>query len=79
MSARRKGRPQNDEGPSDEDLERFGDVTQTCPKCGVTLYDDVVVCWKCGHALLTRPKGPPLWVVIVAIMMAAVLVLLLIR
>lgn len=56
-----------DDGPSDADIERFSDVTQTCPSCGTTLYDDVEVCWKCGHALGSeRRQGLPLWLWITA-------------
>jgi len=40
-----------DEGPSDEDVERFGDATVACPSCGTELYDDVALCYKCGRAL----------------------------
>ncbi len=55
-----------DEAPSPEDLDRFGGVTVTCPKCKSELYDDAAVCWKCGHALASRPENtrPPLWIVI---------------
>jgi hypothetical protein len=40
-----------DEGPSQADVERFGDVTTKCPECGTELYDEAAVCWKCGHAI----------------------------
>ncbi len=55
-----------DEGPSEEDIERFGDVTQRCPKCGTELYDDVMSCWSCGHDLAAVDGGKRLsqrWVV----------------
>lgn len=56
-----------DHGPSDADIERFSDVTQTCPSCGTTLYDDVEVCWNCGHALGAERKIEiPLWMWITA-------------
>lgn len=56
-----------DDGPSDADIERFSDVTQTCPSCGTTLYDDVEVCWNCGHALGAERKIEiPLWMWITA-------------
>jgi uncharacterized protein (DUF983 family) len=55
-----------DEGPSPDDIERFGDVTVTCPECGTAMFDDVAICWKCGHAVgvnARREGGPPVWVV----------------
>lgn len=64
----------HDDGPSDDDIERFSDVTQKCPSCGTTLYDDVEVCWNCGHALGSeRRPGLPTWLWITA---AGLLVLL---
>lgn len=53
-----------DEGPSDEDIDRFGGVTQTCPKCRAELYDDAAVCWKCGHALMSDEGGVKPWVLV---------------
>lgn len=77
--ARRRGQGEIDEGPSDADLERFGSVTRDCPECGVELYDDAEVCWKCGHALASTPNWPTrawVWVVAAAAVAALVLVLL---
>jgi uncharacterized membrane protein YvbJ len=49
-----------DEGPSPEDLERFGDdATGYCPACGEEIWDDVEQCPKChayiGGASSRRP------------------------
>ncbi len=55
------------EGPSADDIARFGDdVTQTCPKCKSEMYDDAAMCWKCGHALMgtDRAKPVPKWMMI---------------
>jgi hypothetical protein len=60
-----------DEGPSEEDLERFGSATQTCPECGTELYDDVELCWKCGHALTGHGNGGPAWAVWVGVAIVA--------
>jgi hypothetical protein len=65
-----------DESPSEEDLERFGDVTQTCPQCGTELYDDVDLCWNCGHALMSRPARPPAALIVVLIVVLLVIGLL---
>jgi len=55
----RRPSPEIDEGPSEEDVARFGDVTRSCPACGTVLMDDVGVCWKCGHDLdAPRPNDP---------------------
>ena len=68
--AQRAGRPNPDdednEGPSAADIEQFSDVTRKCPKCSAEMYDDVQICWKCGHALEARDRSaPPKWVVAV--------------
>lgn len=70
MAARRSRRLDDDEGPSPEDIDAFGDATRPCPNCGATLHDDVELCWKCGHALggrasATDGKPVPIWVWIV--------------
>ena len=70
-----------DEGPSAEDIAAFSDVTRPCPKCKADLYDDVVVCWKCGYTLGSSgdTKGPPLWAVVVSIVLLAAIVVFWIR
>ena len=74
-------RSEFDEFPSEEDVERFGDVTFKCPECGTELYDDVELCWNCGHAIGARVhagEGIPRWVMIVAVLVALGMALLLI-
>jgi hypothetical protein len=62
-----------DEGPSDDDLERFSSATRTCPACRTELYDDAELCWKCGHALSSQ-AAVPRWVLVAgAVTLAAVL------
>ncbi|MDZ4753996.1 MAG: hypothetical protein SGJ11_05815 [Phycisphaerae bacterium] len=36
-----------DEGPSDEDLRRFGGESAYCPDCGANVWDQTDVCPKC--------------------------------
>lgn len=70
----------HEDGPTDADIERFSGVTQDCPSCGTTLYDDVDVCWNCGHALGSERRRPlPRWVwitagVLLALALAGVLI-----
>lgn len=52
------------EGPSDEDLERFGDEYRTCPACGSLVYDQSEICQACGHAFEARDRGLPIWVMV---------------
>jgi hypothetical protein len=59
-----------DEDPSEADIERFDSAVQKCPECGIDLYDDATVCWKCGHAVSSAPKGLPVWVIVVAVVLA---------
>jgi hypothetical protein len=45
-----------DEGPSDDDLARFGSDDTLCPDCGARVWDQADICPKCfafvgdGHA-----------------------------
>jgi uncharacterized protein (DUF983 family) len=55
------------EGPSRDDLERFGDEFRTCPECGAAVYDQTPVCPECGHAFGDRAGSMPVWVVAVAV------------
>ncbi len=64
------GPVEDHEGPSESDIAKFDDVTSKCPECGVELYDDVAVCWKCGHAVSASTQsgsGVPAWAVVVAV------------
>lgn len=66
------------EGPSPEDLERFGDEFRTCPSCGSDVYDQAELCHVCGHAFEEPAGKPPVWILIVlAIALLAMLGLLL--
>jgi len=66
LMARAPRRGEDEDGPLDEDLDRFSGATQACPKCGTELHDDVELCWKCGHALGAEvdQKGLPKWVLV---------------
>lgn len=64
----------DDEGPSAEDLERFGDVTQKCPNCGTEIFDDVAVCWKCGESIMATREVNPAWRIWVAVIVGLLIV-----
>lgn len=49
------------DGPSPEDLERFGDEFVTCPECGSLVYDQAEMCQACGYALMRPDGGLPRW------------------
>jgi len=70
------------DGPSEEDIERFGDVTVKCPECGTELFDDVAVCWKCGRALQAGTPDEsraPVWFIAAAILVIAAFLVAYIR
>lgn len=55
----------SDEGPSAEDLRRFGGEEAYCPDCGATIWDQADVCPKCyayvaGQTTRHRPPEEPL-------------------
>jgi len=57
------------EGPSPEDLERFGDEWVTCPECGSAIYDQTEICPRCGHALTSSDGGKtPVWAIVAAVL-----------
>ena len=62
------------EGPSADDLHRFGDEMDRCNACGREVYDQAEVCPYCGG--LTRPIAPraPFWPILVAVVLVAVIV-----
>lgn len=63
------------DGPSPEDLDRFGDEFQTCPNCGASVYDQAELCARCGHAFNQRPGGLPMWAILTAIAVLGAFVL----
>lgn len=53
-----------DEGPSDADIQRFGDEGDQsgwCPDCGAQVYDEAEFCPDCGNQIggrvLRRPRA----------------------
>jgi hypothetical protein len=66
-----KGGPQFDpdcEGPSPEDIERFGGDTIACPGCGADVYDEAPFCHRCGRAFGDdAPSGPAMGPVIIGV------------
>ncbi len=72
VPSRPRGRPHDDEideGPSREDIERFGDQTRTCPECRKDVFDDSAVCYHCGHVFERTSAGSggsKPWVIAVA-------------
>ncbi len=79
---KRRGHRDLDEGPSQDDLDRFADVTTTCKNCGTQLYDDVELCWNCGSPLSASSHAsmPPKWVMLTsAVLLALFLLYLLTR
>jgi hypothetical protein len=67
-----------DDGPTDADVEAFGEVTQRCPNCEAMIYDDVSICYKCGYAISGSARGRggiPTWAKVVAgVLLVVVLV-----
>ena len=64
------------EGPSEEDLERFGGDTRPCPRCGSEIYDEAPFCHRCGVGLEDAPrKGSKALVVGVMVTLMVVLLL----
>ncbi len=47
------------DGPSAEDLDRFGDEMLTCPHCGANASDQAQFCPVCAKDLDERPAGSP--------------------
>ncbi len=47
------------DGPSAEDLDRFGDETVECPHCGARVWDQHESCTECGRRLDEPPDGRP--------------------
>ncbi len=39
------------EGPSDQDIERFSEETGHCPNCGAEVWDQAEFCPDCGDQI----------------------------
>lgn len=67
------------EGPSAEDLAKFGDEFITCPNCKRSIYDQSELCPHCGEAI-ERPKASvPVWAIVTAVVVVGVLVVFALR
>lgn len=63
------------DGPSAEDLDRFGDEFKRCPECKSLVYDQSEMCQACGYAFEREPKGIPPWAVVVVVLVLIAFVL----
>ena len=61
------------DGPSPEDLERFGSELRTCPECGSDVYDQAEMCPVCGRALSQPSSGPGALTIAIALVLVAML------
>ncbi len=52
------------EGPSAQDLDRFGDEMDSCPNCGAMIYDQAEMCPQCGWYFGEVPQSVSLWMVL---------------
>jgi hypothetical protein len=54
-----------DEGPSPEDIERFGAETINCSSCGKEVYDEASICPACLEPLTSGKRSHRLsrWIV----------------
>lgn len=63
----------DDDGPSPEDLERFGGQTRTCPECRKEVFDDTAICYHCGHAFEGTADGAPgrprPWIIVTVVLL----------
>ena len=48
-----------DEGPSEQDIERFDRETAYCPDCGAEIWDQAEICPKCHAYLYDGPQTSP--------------------
>lgn len=52
----------DDDGPSDDDIDRFGDDSNAegwCPDCGASCWDEAEFCPACGAQIGGRVLGRP--------------------
>lgn len=60
-----KSQTEFDEGPSPEDIERFGSETINCSSCGKEVYDEAAICPACLEPVTNEKRSHPLsrWIV----------------
>lgn len=63
------------EGPSAEDLDRFGDEFVRCGSCGREVYDQAEVCPRCGGPVAGPGRATPGWIAWAAVAVLAAFVL----
>jgi hypothetical protein len=71
-----------DEGPLQQDIERFDNPTRTCPECKKDVFDDSAVCYHCGHAFENTAAGSTKakpWTVVVVVLIIAAFALVALR
>ncbi|MEL6499422.1 MAG: hypothetical protein AAFZ67_00375 [Planctomycetota bacterium] len=54
------------EGPSADDIARFGRDGSDCPSCGAEVFDDATVCPICGDLLTRDTSTTKPWAALVA-------------
>jgi len=66
------------EGPSADDLDRFGAEFKPCPSCRSDVYDQAEFCHVCGHVFGGEDErtGPPAWAIGVAVLVLIAFVLI---
>ncbi len=62
------------DGPSADDLDRFGDEMVRCAACGRAVYDQSSVCPICGGFVHEQAKTPA-WTIAIVLLMVALLVI----
>lgn len=62
------------EGPSEEDLDRFGGDGVTCPNCDRDVYDGLDTCPHCNADLHAKGEARASMATIVAVVLIVVLV-----
>lgn len=66
-----------DEGPSAEDLDRFGGDTIRCASCNEELYHDAAFCPSCGEVTDQGSESKPKrWVVVTGVIALLAFVLI---
>ena len=71
-----------DELPSAADIERFSNVTRTCPECKKEVFDDAAVCYHCGYAFERTTAGSSKskpWVIVVVVLLVLAFALFALR